>query len=948
MSRAAKRRRGRRRGSWAPLLLLFFLSGVAALIDEIVWTRMLSTAFGSTARASALVLATFMGGMALGAALIARRGTAGRSALLTYARLEFAIGLTALAVPMGISAVTRLYVLGHGAIETWGTGAALGLDALRLLSSAILLTLPSALMGATLPVLAGLNRNVLPEERSRWIGHLYAVNTAGALAGSILTGFVLLEWLGTQGSLLAAVAINLACALGAWRLSRLEADATAAGQAGRVPRAPAGDESAAPVSAWIFAAMASSGAAALAYEVLWTRVLSLITFNTAYAFTLMLSAFLLGLALGGAAISPWLNSIRRPLICLALAQLGVGAWAGIGAFQLDSLASLFYDLQETLVRDGARWTTFVGLQGLLAVTLMLPPTVLLGMSFPLSCAGLLDPSRSAAGDPSTQAPRQVGLLYTFNTIGAVAGSLGAAFLGIELFGMGVALLAAVFLSLAAATLALQAEACSRNWPTRWRALPPAILAGAVAVVWLLDVTPDVTFRHLREGPGSSVVFHDEGPDGIVEVVENRISGFRTLLTNRLHAEGSNDPKDVFYQRKQGYLPLLLHPAPGQVMEIGLGTGIGLASLMDSRVRAAEVVEISQGVIEAAKFFRPYQLGVMSDPRLRVRLGDGRSHMLLSGRQYDVIVQGLLTPYHAGVSSLYSLDHFRRCRQRLAPGGMLAVWIALRQLAPEDLRLILRTFRRVFPVASVWSKGDYIGVFGQMEGPLSLDPAAIRSRAAQEPIASDLRRLGLSDPISLLDSFVCGPGGVEKLAGTGPVETEARPILEFTVPRSVAQLNSLRLAARNVELLNRHQESLEAYLPESTRASYLEPLQTAFRARSLALQAFVARGRDEHENAMELLALALKERPGDPMAAFAADDYLQQMALQLIDRGDSEGAILALTRAVELNRWGVLSRLKLAAMLEARGEAKRAAALRAAAKALRLHDAVEAAPGPAGD
>jgi spermidine synthase len=343
-----------------------------------------------------------------------------------------------------------------------------------------------------------------------------------------------------------------------------------------------------------------------------------------------------------------------------------------------------------------------------------------------------------------------------------------------------------------------------------------------------------------------------------------------MLTNRLHTEGSSVPREVYLMRKQGYLPLLLHPHPQSVVEIGLGTGIGFTPVaLDERVKEAEVVEISPGVVEAARFFAAENGRVLASPKVRTIVEDGRNYLLLTPRTYDLVILGLLTPYRWGTGYLFTRETYVRCRARLRPGAMVVQWLALNQLSLAHVKTVVRTFESVFPYVYLWDKGYYLALVG-MDHELKLDFRRFRAALRSPSVAEDLRRWGLDDPYNFLASFLMGPKAAREFADGAPLNTEDRPRIEFS-DLKVFRTITAAYGGENLTALLRRRTGPQPYIVNMT-ARDRALLKRYTEARGWALEGLVHEGWGLYETAYEYFRRARRINPKDEISRFALRYY----------------------------------------------------------------------------
>lgn len=872
------------------LLACAFLSGLAGLVYEVVWLREVGLQFGNTLSATGTVLAAFMAGMALGSLWLGQRADRTERPLGLYAGLEIGIGLSALLVPAGLRLIDHAGLLLLPNVP--GLVAPL---------SALVLLVPAVGLGGTLPVLA----RCLPpgSYHSRTTpGLLYGLATLGAVSGACLAAFVLLPSLGSWQATVTAALINGLVGVGCFLLRgtalSLEAPARPSAPASRQTRQPA-----ATLSPWVvLVCLSLSGYVALMYEVVWTRLLGLILENTVYAFSLMLSTFLLSLALGS------FISTRLPATSYSSASLlGGSQWAValtslLGVLPLSGLAWLAYQTY-TGGGWGDSWLVFLATQTALCASVMLLPTLFLGMAFPLAWRQLS--GQRVGGD--------LGRLLGINTLGAVLGSVSASFVLIPALGLRFSLLLAAVCNATAGTLVL----------IQGRTRRPIRLAGAAAGLLLAlayALPADLTFQQLLARGNQEVLYHREDGRGVVEVVEDRSNGVRSLLTNRLRREGADAPNDIFIARQQGYLPLLLHPAPRRLAVVGLGTGASLAASLLDRVEAVTVIEISPGVIEAAHLFERSSRAVLSAPKVRLVQADGRRFFRTDRQPYDVIVQDLFFPYRAGTGSLYTLEHYTRLRQRLAPDGLVVQWLSLNQLTPRALRVIARTFQYVFPHTSLWLVGGYGALVGS-ESARPFDFATLQqayARAlAQHP------ELSRTSPVDLLAAFVCGPDRLADWTAGAPFNTEDNGWIEYRSPLPFDQLyteNDLAVASL-VELLDYRQPPPVTNLTPRARRR----LERAYQARSLALAGLTLLHQGHTAAAHEHYRRAYALNPKDAFAAHHMRDTWLASAADLVEEGRYREAQAMVFRVLSLSPGSLAGRFVLAQTLLAEGQPQRALA-----------------------
>ena len=783
----------------------FFLSGAAGLVYQVIWVRLFDKVIGSAPFAVAAVLSVFMAGLAIGSwragRIIDRRPT--RAALLAlYGKLELGIGVLALAVPFAMAAARPVYQAFYDRLldHFWCHQAA------ALAGCALVLIPPAALMGATLPVLCRFYVQRL-DHLGRRTGWLYGLNTAGAALGVALCGLVLIRHLGVWPTLGLFAALNvLIGGTCLWAARRMPAESGPKKiKPGR--KAAAGPPPPAPVLSnpmdrqmrWGLAIFAVSGFCAMAYEVLWTRLLGLIAGPTTYCFTLVVASFIVGLALGSLLFSRTADRSDAVFFWLAGTQLAAAA-AALLASQLLGNSQLFF--AKLIFTHQGRFSHLMLAQSLAIFAVLVPPTVLLGATFPL-VNRLVIRSMTAMG-------RTLGRAYALNTVGAIAGSFAAGFVLIPWLGMADGLRLVIMMQFGLAGLALlHGGGFGRVAAAKRLAAAPVLLAAGLLLLpypsWRSDLLSRGWYRDfgafahvleqtgwveaLRHGAkriaaqrkGLEVVFQGEGVAGFT-TVEKEITSLGVTeyaLFNSGKADASSHG-DRSTQALSAHIPLLLHPGARDVMVLGLASGMTPGEALLYPIRRLDVVEINARVAAACRrFFSPWNNRCLEDPRTRLIVQDGRNHLALTRRSYDVIISEPSNPWMAGLANLYSLEFFRLVRERLNAGGVFAQWIQSYEMDWDTFALLGRTFTAVFPDGALIKIGpvDYL-LLGLRDGG-NVDWPAARDRLTYARRSSNVV---FPSTDFLVHLFLTEDLG--HLFDTGPLHTDNRPRLEFAAPRTL--------------------------------------------------------------------------------------------------------------------------------------------------------------------
>ena len=753
------------------VLPLFLVSGAAGLIYEITWTRSFGEVFGNTVFAVSTVLTAFMLGMAMGSWLLGRIADRIARPLKLYALLELAIGTYALAFPTILSATDVWYRWFYRSFHP----GFYSLSLVRFVLSVAILLLPTVLMGGTLPVLSRLWVNASGgtsgESRvGKSVGLLYAINTFGAVAGSFLSGYVLIRILGVSNTVYLAAAANILAGLAALGLSRF-AGVPLDRRHKRPARRPRTSQSKVLEEPdrkrrLVLIAVGLAGFCALALEVLWTRILVFVLETSVYAFTCMLTCFILGIAIGSFLCSRLpLGKIKKPVFMLGVIEFLIGLSILLSIVLLGRLGLIDYFLLSRWHMRGL-WQE-AAIHFIDASLILLLPTVLMGAAFPVAVEIC---TRSSKG-----VGKRVGEVYASNTVGCTMGSFAAGFLMIPLFG-----LRDSFLIVLATQLALAVTVIFFSEVRRAAfGIPAVAVSAAVLVVSILYIPRDVFLRTMNTyHHPSKIVYMKDDATGTV-TVHDLPDGDRLIAVDGVDVAGM-DLMLRTTQKLQAYAPLLVHANPQKVLQIGFGSGetsgIGLAF----GVEQYSIAEICPGVFEAGKFFEDINRGSYKNPRLRKIIMDGKNFVKLTDETFDIIMNDSTYPGTTGSSALYTYDHFEQCRERLNPGGVLSCWVPL-DLRPEDFAIICRSFQAAMPYSSIWMVNNCLNkhaVFMGTMSPTQIDFQRIKQLVERPDIAADLEEINIRSVYEFIDCFVVDPEGFRNIGGDGPLNTDDRPYLEF--------------------------------------------------------------------------------------------------------------------------------------------------------------------------
>ena len=897
--------------------LIFIFSGASGLIYQVIWMRQLTLTFGSTVFATSTVLTAFMGGLALGSYYFGRKiDESTQSPLRIYALLEAGIGAFCLVWPLVLAALSAIYVLIHRNV----TSEFYTLSLIRFVLTFGVLLIPSTLMGGTLPVLTRFFVKRL-EQLGTNIGILYALNTFGAVIGTVAAGFFLIEALGIRWTLGIGIAINFAVAAIALVLARKALTTEGASSQPEIvvedkTRSPATQftESRKPkaeshLALW---AIGISGFCALAYEVLWTRIMVFFLGSTTYAFATMLAAFLFGIALGSMVLARWVDRIKQPVAIFGIIQLGIGLFALILMPAFEGLYGMSSALQSTF--GASRFWTFFS-----CFLVMCLPTFLMGASFPLVTKIYTGSAR--------QLGKSIGNVYAVNTVGSILGAFCAGFILIPLLGIRPSIVLTVALN--------SGIGCLLILKSRWQTetgkaflqgigIGMPILNAGLAVILLLTVNQPLFLKSAifkTQRPGDTLVDYNEEVDATVTTLKDDEGVYRLYVDTNQAADASR--WDSPSHRVIAHLPLLLHPRPKRALVVGFGMGLTSHSITQHGVKV-DAIELSSGVLSAArKHFAHVNENVFENPQFNYKLNDGRNHILMTKTKYDMISTGIIHPLvSAGSSNIYTADFYRLCRRILTEDGIMCQWVPLHRLPEDHYKMIVRTFIEVFPETTLWYKytPDFVILIGTRE-PLRINYKNFIDRARIASIREGLAADDL-DGMSLLDSFMMGPETVHKYVGAGPIHTDNRPRLEF-----FRGADLVGTTTQNVKGMAKYRERVLPYLTNygatlAEQRATREKLDIYFRATEKLILGQIAYASRQYQNAATLMNEAVSLNPADETIR-----YNFGVVAGLIREGDQEELQRMqqeIQRTMAQNPDDIEGHLHLGILYEKQGELAKAA------------------------
>jgi predicted membrane-bound spermidine synthase len=824
------------RAALAPVAGLLFLSGVCALIFQVSWFREFRLVFGASTAASSAVLAVFMGGLGIGNAVLGKRADRAGSPLALYALLELCIATAAALSPLLIDVLHGLYIFMGGQL-------ALGFPlatAVRLAISALVLGVPTFLMGGTLPA-AVRAVTVSEDHRRRGAALLYGLNTLGAVAGALGSTFFALEFFGTRKTLWLACLVNLGTALAALVLSRYASSRSGpaptrqiarkaarakmhtahdqgpvpeqlAARASRLPHTAGTAAPQIPASFPTFIVYGAAGVVGFAFflmELVWYRMLCPILGGTTFTFGLILAVALTGIGLGGAAYAVFFRRGPISLHSLAFTSVLEACCIAIPFAWGDRLAILAATLRGA---NPAHFFGEVGGWAVIAAIVILPAAFVSGVQFSL-LVGLL-------GQGDQDVGKHLGLACSWNTMGAIGGSLAGGFGLLPLLSApGVWRSVTTLLAVLGIAVLVYARRQARRpvWAI-------ATVAGGIAAAGMLACPgPTAVWRHGAVGAGRlagtgiladpntlrdwengvrrSVLWQADGVESSVAIVASDALAF---YVNGM-CDG-NAINDVGTQVMLGLIGGALHPQPRTAMVVGLGTGETAGWLAEvPSIEQVDVVELEPAVQEMARRCREVNRDALANAKVRLIFNDAREVLLTTAGRYDLIVCEPSNPYRNGIANLFTREFYLAGRGRLHDGGMFVQWVQAYEIDQRTMRTVLATFKSVFPQVEVWQskRGDLVLVGSEPRPAYS--ESALRSKLAAEPFASALHcAWHTADLEGLFSHYVGGAALVDHFIGGGfaAVNTDDHNEIEYGFARTLGRTDwdaSAALYRQSVEI-----------------------------------------------------------------------------------------------------------------------------------------------------
>lgn len=776
VSTAASSKVERRRSALLPIMsALFFLSGFSSLIYEVVWMRRLALFFGSDVYSAALTLSAFMGGLSFGGLMAARYADRLRRTLFWYGLLEISIGLYALFFPDFLNLFSHQY---QTIYRAYFDSAPWRYNTFRIVVAAVTLIIPTTMMGATLPlVVKHFARN---GGIGRQSGLFYSTNTCGALTGVLGVGFIFLPTLGVNATTFLACSVNILIGVTAIVFSRLHSsDAQAELHEEERPGIGTTVPDTVPERGTTRAAMiaiALSGLAALALEVVWMRILEQSFSATVFSFSIMLSCFLFGIFYGSNRISSLVDRNQSLVRLFGLLELGLGLYVAFLGILTYFVPLLFSNLLWLLTRvsGGKFGLACTVAQFVVSAFLIVVPTSLMGAAFPVA-ARICTPALTSIG-------RSIGSVYAANTAGGIIGALLGGMVLIPAVGtrMSLLLIAAIFTIAGIVLLYKDAGWTCFKEPGTAAMLMFSVLSAGIVLLLPKQIVTNFYYAGREK---AQVIYHGEGIAHTVDIIKTS-KGITIMQVN-----GTLEADTTYAQRRhfilKSHLPLLLHPDPQNVAVIGLGLGITLSAIdRYPNVRNIEVIELTREMVNAQRYLEDISGGVLlRSPKIHLRIDDGRNFMAMTDRHFDMITADPIHPRVTGVGYLYTKEYYESIKRRLQPQGIVCQWMPMYRISKTSFDVAFRTFASVFPNASFWYVRGH-GLFVATQDRFHIDFKALAERMRNPAVKRDLDSIKIYNAPQLLAHLMMGPEQIAQYLAHTPsrlLNTDDNAYLEYHTP-----------------------------------------------------------------------------------------------------------------------------------------------------------------------
>ncbi|MBX3009172.1 MAG: fused MFS/spermidine synthase [Melioribacteraceae bacterium] len=782
------------------IALFFVMTGATGLVYQIVWFKYLALFLGNTTYAQMIVLSTFLGGLALGNYFFGRKADYYKNHLMAYAILELFIGLYCILYPFITSFWGDVFI--STASNYNYDGRNFVFNFLRFVSSATLLLLPTIAMGGTLPILSKYFVENLNNTRKD-VATLYFLNSFGAVWGILIAGFQLIPGFGLQPTIIAAAIVNIFVGLFALLISKFN---TATDKLldeksdeliiEETETAQSGDSSL--IGTILIIAAGLSGMAALLYEMVWTRLFITIFGSSTYAFSLMLIAFISGITIGSFLITLKFFMRFNKIKMVALLQVLIATSTGLILIFYERFAYILWQLASLFTKNDTTFSLFLVVQFSLCFLVLVIPTIFMGMTLP-AIVDIIAAKNRLIG-------KTVGTVFSVNTLGTVAGVVLTGLVFIPMFGIKSTFEIGIAINLFAAiiiTMSYKSIMIQKKIGYVISAVAIYILYVFMSPAWDVNISIGGVFRALKEDAPPSyadyknyvanykVLFYKEGTNANVAVTLTP----PPLIQKRLVINGKPDASsvtDMPTQKLIAQIPMILHENPKNVFVVGFGSGATIGSVLTHPINKVDCAEISVEVIEAGKYFKEENGDCLNNDKLNLYNEDALTLLKLSKEKYDVIISEPSNPWIAGIGNLFSVEYFNLCKSKLADNGIMVQWFHMYESDDQIVKLVLNTFRSVFPNSTVWQGVSTDLIIVGFKNQFTPNFTNIDKKINIPSVKKDLASIGVNNTLTLLTSQSLSRRGIFLAADAKEINSEFHPRLEFLAPKSFYVGNTSQL------------------------------------------------------------------------------------------------------------------------------------------------------------
>lgn len=809
---------------------LFFLSGSAGLIYEVIWKELLTNLLGSSTVAITIILASFMIGLATGSLIIGKKADNWNieKTARFYIIIEILIALYALSLPTILENLEFFYIDLYTVLPTimWSS------IFLKSFFAMAMLFIPTFLMGTTLPLITKY-LSATNENYSNNISLLYGLNTLGAILGTIIAGFYLLENFGISGATKFSATINIIVALCFLLIYKFYKTKSSEKINKKDKKTKLLKEKFDEFSVLLLISYMISGASSMFYQVSWTRSLSLIIGTSTYAFTIMLTTFLLGIAIGSI-IFRYIPKTISKIKLYIFTQLLIALSVLITTPFMDDLPLYYLSLNEQFFNS---WSDLHYIRFLLAGLIMIIPTISMGILFPIVCDILINRNKKMTDN--------VGKAYAYTSIGATLGAIISGLLVIPLIGIQNTIYTAIFLNIFAAfIILLQSKEFNKKLKAIFIFSPllifsfalykkdtwnPKIMSSGVYVYKdnyfsVSNRLSNMNFSNNEIWKSAmnnyQLLYYQDGITDSVSVMKN-MDGVISLMVNGKVDASAKSEHDIATQLMIGQLPLLLHKNPKDIFLVGYASGITAGSILTHPVKSLDTAEISTSIVEASKLFNKYNYNPLNDKRMNLQIKDARHMLMVSNKKYDVIVSQPSNPWIKGQSSLFSFDWYKIVKEHLKDDGLFMQWIPAYHISERNLKIIINTLDKSFPNLTLWSSsvpGDLI-ILASNNKNFSIPYEVVKEKFKIESVKSVFDRINLNTETLFRDIFLKGDKEIKeylyKKDKNLPINTDDKLITEYTAPKNMINSSSVEVFIKS-DSLDINEDTLERIIKDLPR------------------------------------------------------------------------------------------------------------------------------------